>query len=134
VSGRADSQRLGAAVFELMRVVVHELLEHRVSLIAEGNFTPESRLFDELPPCRIVQVHVTAAPDVLRSRMLERDRRHAVHYDRDVADEIAQRTAAGEWDALPLDGRVVRLDTTEELDLREAAQKVSGTLKASDTT
>jgi predicted kinase len=112
VTDREDSHRLGAAVFELMRVLVRELLGHGVSLIVEGNFTMQTRVFDSLPPCRIVQVHVTAEPPVLRDRLLDRGERHPVHYDREAAGEIAQRADAGEWDPLPLDGPVVQLDTT----------------------
>jgi len=112
VTDREDSHRLGAAVFELMRVVVPELLAHGVSLVVEGNFTMQTRIFESLPPCRIVQVYVTADPPVLRTRLLERDDRHPVHYDQEAADEIAQRAEAGEWDPQPLDGALVRLDTT----------------------
>ncbi len=112
VTDREDSHRLGAAVFELMRVLVPELLAHGVSLVVEGNFTMQTRIFDSLPPCRIVQVYVTADPAVLRTRLLERDDRHPVHYDQEAADEIAQRAEAGEWDPLPVDGAFVRLDTT----------------------
>jgi hypothetical protein len=99
-------------VFELMRVLVPELLAHGVSLVVEGNFTMQTRIFDSLPPCRIVQVYVTADPPVLRTRLLERDDRHPVHYDQEAANEIAQRAEAGEWDPLPLDGALVRLETT----------------------
>jgi ribose 1,5-bisphosphokinase PhnN len=112
ITDRQDSHRLGAAVFELMRVLVPELLAHGVSLVAEGNFTMQTRVFDSLPPCRIVQVYVTADPAVLRDRLLERGERHPVHYDREAADEIAQRAEAGEWDPLQLDGSLVRVDTT----------------------
>ena len=72
VEGRADSQRLGGAIFFLLAHVVHELLANGVSVIAEGNFTAQSPLFRDLPPARIVQVHVTAEPELLRTRMLER--------------------------------------------------------------
>jgi hypothetical protein len=92
---------------------VHELLVHRVSLIVEANFTRHSRLFTGLPPCRIAQVHVGASPAVLRARLLDRGGgRHPVHYDREVANEIAARAAAGEWDPLPLPGVLLRIDTT----------------------
>jgi ribose 1,5-bisphosphokinase PhnN len=95
-----------------MRVLVPELLAHGVSLVAEGNFTMQTRIFDALPPCRIVQVYVTADPAVLRARLLDRGERHAVHYDREASEEIAQRAEAGEWEALPLDGPLVHVDTT----------------------
>jgi hypothetical protein len=90
-----------------------ELLEHGVSLIVEGNFARRTRLFAALPPCRLAQIHVTAAPATLRSRLIARgDDRHPVHYDHEAANEIAARAAAGEWDPLPLAGVLVRVDTT----------------------
>ena len=59
-------------------------------------------------------MHVTASPETLRARLLARDPlRHPVHYDTAAADEIADRTAAGEWGALPLDGELVAIDTTD---------------------
>jgi hypothetical protein len=103
-----------------MAVLVRELLEHRVSLIVEGNFTERSTLLHALPPARIAQVHVSASPEVLRTRMLERDTHvHPVHYDREAADEVAARAAAGEWEPLPLEGTLLRIDTTvwPELDV-----------------
>ena len=113
VTARAASQRLGTAVFELLGVIVRELLSSGVSLIAEANFKRETRLFAALPPCRIAQVHVSASPATLRTRLLERGAdRHSVHYDREAANEIAARAAAGEWDPLPLAGVLVRIDTT----------------------
>jgi ribose 1,5-bisphosphokinase PhnN len=112
VTDREGSHRLGGAVFELMRVLVPELLAQGVSLVVEGNFTVQTRVFDSLPPCRIVQVYVTAEPPVLRDRLLDRGERHSVHYDREAAYEIVQRAEGGEWDPLPLDGPVVRVDTT----------------------
>jgi hypothetical protein len=111
-----------------MRVLVPEFLESGVSLVVEGNFTMQTRVFDSLPPCRIVQVYVTAAPPVLRSRLLDRGERHPVHYDQEAADEIVERASASEWQPLPLDGPLVRLDTTEGFDVEAAVRKVSDTL------
>jgi predicted kinase len=109
--GRVESRRLGVATFEVQRAVVRELLAHGVSLIAEGNF--RLAWFDSLPPAHIAQVHVTAAPDALRERLLARDtHRHPVHYDREAADEIAAAARAGEWQALALEGALIELDTT----------------------
>ena len=70
-------------------------------------------MFHDLPLCRLVQVHVSAAPEVIRKRLLERDtHRHPVHYDADAADEIAERARGGEWDPLPIDGELIRVDTS----------------------
>jgi predicted kinase len=126
VDGRTDSQRLGGAIFVLLAHVVHELLANGVSVITEGNFTAQSALFADLPSARIVQVHVTAEPELLRARMLERaGDRHAVHWDREAADEVAARAATGEWAALPLAGELVEVDTTAWPNLDEIAALVA---------
>jgi predicted kinase len=126
VEGRVDSQRLGAAIFHVLAHVVHEFLANGVSVIAEGNFQAESALFAGLPPARIVQVHVSAEPELLRRRMLERAaNRHPVHWDQEAAGEVAARAAAGEWDALPLGGELLEVDTTEWPDLDELANALA---------
>jgi predicted kinase len=113
IADRPTSQRLGAAVFDVIADVAHDLLRRAVSIVVEGNFTAESRLVASLPPCRVIQVHVTAAPEVLRERLLARDtHRHPVHYDRDAADEIAARALRGDWAALPVPGTTLTVDTT----------------------
>jgi predicted kinase len=124
IEDRARSQQLGGIVFELIGLVVKELLDQGVSVIAEGNFTERSTLFSGLPPAQIVQVHVTAEPETLRARLLERDVRHPVHYDREAADEVSARAAGGEWPALPIGGRLIQIETTTWPDLAEALAEV----------
>lgn len=125
VTERSESARLGAAVFQLLAAVVHELLRAGVSVIVEGNFNASSALFVQLPPAQIVHVHVTAEPQVLRSRLLERGPdRHPVHWDGEAADEIAARAAGGEWDAFDLPGRLVAVDTTVWPDIGEVERLV----------
>ena len=124
--GRAASEPLGGATFEVLAHVVHELLRSGVSVIAEGNFTAGSSLLIDLPPVRTVQVHVTAAPALLRARMLERAAdRHAVHWDAEAATEVAARAATGEWPPLPLDGALIEVDTTTWPDLDELTAQVA---------
>jgi predicted kinase len=106
-------------VLDLLGLVVRELLEQGVSVIAEANFTERSTLFIGLPPAEIVQVHVTAEPATLRTRLHERETRHSVHYDRDAADEISGRAARGEWPPLAIGGRLIEIDTTVWPDLDE---------------
>jgi ribose 1,5-bisphosphokinase PhnN len=123
-SGRVESQRLGVAVFTLIGFLMRELLASGASLIVEGNFN-RATLFEQLPEARIVQVHVSAAPHVLRARLLERDtHRHPVHYDREAADEVTARAKAGEWDAIPLSGKLVRIDTTIWPDLENVLASI----------
>jgi predicted kinase len=114
ITDPAESKRLGGAVFQLLTLIVRELLSQGVSVIAEGNFTNASSLVVDPPAAEIVQVHVTADPAILRARLLARDAsRHPVHYDAESADSIAERLAAGEWDPLALPGRLIEIDTSE---------------------
>jgi hypothetical protein len=107
-------------VFGLIGLIARELLASGTSLIVEGNFNRDTP-FEDLPDARIVQIHVSAAPEVLRARMLDRDtHRHSVHYDREAAHEVAARAAAGEWNPIALPGRLLSIDTTTWPDLDEA--------------
>jgi predicted kinase len=124
IEDRARSQQLGGAVFELLALVVQELLAQGISVIAEGNFTERSSLFSALPPAEIVQVYVTAEPETLRARLLERGPRHPVHYDHEAADEVSARAVGGEWPPLPVGGRLIEIDTTTWPDLDEVLATV----------
>jgi predicted kinase len=131
VQGRLESEPLGAATFDVLAHVVHELLENGVSVIAEGNFTAASALLRDLPPARIVQVHVSAEPALLRARMLDRAAgRHPVHWDGEAADEVAERAAADEWQPLPLDGDLLEIDTTSWPDVDDVTRNVVARLGA----
>jgi hypothetical protein len=113
-------------------VLVRELLEHGVSLIAEGNFVPgRTTVFDDLPPARIVQVHLSAPPETLRERLHARNEgRHAVHYDRVAAAEIHERAARGEWGPLPLAGELIAVDTAEWPALPALLERVAAAVSA----
>lgn len=132
ITDPAASRKLGIAVFELLGALVRELLEHDVSLIAEGNFVPgRTKVFDGLPPARIVQVHLSAPPATLRERLQARDAsRHAVHYDSVAAAEIHERAGRGEWDALPLPGELIAVDTTTWPDVPALVERVAAAVSA----
>ncbi len=119
--GRAWSQRLGSATFDVLFHVLGQLVGNGVSAVAEGNFS-RVEPFRALPAAQIVQVHVSASPDVLRERFATRVGRHAVHYDDEVADEVPARVEAGEWEPLELGGTLLRVDTTELADVGETAR------------
>ena len=125
VRGRAASQRLGAATFDVLFHVLGELLGAGVSTIAEGNFG-RAEPFARLPPAGVLQVHVTARPETLTERLSDRPGRHDVHYDAEAADEIGTRAAAGEWEPLPLDGDLLRIVTEPFPNVREIAEQVAG--------
>jgi predicted kinase len=126
------SRQLGIATFELLRVLVRELLGNGVSLIAEGNFVPgRTTVFDDLPPARVVQVHLSAPPETLRERLHGRDAtRHPVHYDRVAAAEIHERAGRGEWHALPLAGELIAVDTTSWPDVPALVEQVAAAVSA----
>jgi hypothetical protein len=116
VTERQESKRLGVATFAVQFEVLRELLAAGVSAICEGNFG--ASWFEALPPARVVQVHLTAPPDVLRARLLDRsEARHPVHYDREASAEVLERAAAGEWDPLAIGGELIVVDTTEWPDI-----------------
>ena len=120
--GRAWSQRLGIATFELMFGILDELLASGCSVVAEGNFTRAESVL-ALPAARVVEVHVTAPPDVLHERYASRAPRHAVHCDEEVVDGVAARATAGEWDPLGV-GETIVVDTTKPVDLDALARSV----------
>ena len=125
IDDRVRSQQLGSVVFELIAVLVKELLDQGVSVIAEGNFTESSALFSGLPPTEVVQVYVTATPETLRERLQTRDsHRHPVHYDAEAAEEVSARAAEGEWPPLSIGGRLIEIDTTTWPDLDEVLATV----------
>jgi predicted kinase len=130
VHGRAESQALGVATFEVLFHVLDELLRARVSAVAEGNFA-RTEPFARLPPARALQVHVSAPPETLRARLADRPGRHAVHYDAEAAAEIADRAAAGEWEPLPLDAELLRVDTEPFPDVGEVAGRVAAAIRRS---
>jgi hypothetical protein len=125
IRGSTDSRRLGTAVFELLGTLARELVEAGVSFVLEGNFTAGSPALAGLSAARIAQVHLSAAPETLRARLLDRDaQRHPVHYDREAVDEIAERAARGDWRPLPLGGTLNELDTTGPIDVVALAAEI----------
>jgi predicted kinase len=121
--GREWSQRLGVATFEVMFRVLDTLLRTGCSVVAEGNFSrPEP--FRALPPARVVQVFVSAPPELIQERFRTRNRAHPVHYDLQVIDEVPQRMAAGEWDPLDLDCELIQVDGSGPVDVDALAETI----------
>jgi predicted kinase len=116
----AWSRRLGVATFDVLFVVLGELLGAGVSVVAEANFN-RADAFARLPPARVVQVHVSAPPDVLAERFRDRGERHPVHKDTHLDAEIAARAGAGEWEPLRLPGALIRVDASAPVDVDELA-------------
>jgi chloramphenicol 3-O-phosphotransferase len=90
------------------------LLDAGQPLIAEANFFRGSeRLFDGLPPHRLVQVHCHAPLEVLVERYAARiGHRHPGHLDGDRVAELHARHESGLNGPLQLPGELIELDTT----------------------
>lgn len=54
-----------------------------------------------------------------------------VHYDAEAADEIGERVTAGEWEPLPLDGDLLRIDTDPFPDVAVVAARVADATRRS---
>jgi predicted kinase len=122
-SDRAWSMKVGQASYELLYVIIDRLVTAGVSLIAETNFrNPEAG--ERLDPivartgASTIEIHCSAAPDVLLRRFRERWQsggRHpghvAAHFDLESADTGEQFAVA--HPPLAIAGSVVEVDTTD---------------------
>jgi predicted kinase len=108
------SQRLGTATYALIFAVARAVLAAGGSLVAEANFfrgNDEAR-FAELPPCRVVQVHLHAPLAVIVERYSSRiGARHPGHLDGDRVAELRARYESGLNGPLDLDAELIELDT-----------------------
>jgi predicted kinase len=118
---REWSRRLGTASFGLMFLFARRVLETGGSCIVEANFTQAAPLA-ALPADRIVQFFCTAPRDVVVARYASRAR-HPGHLDAEVADELAERFDAGEWQPLDLPGETIVVDTAGPVDVHELSQR-----------
>ena len=94
--------------------------------MTEANFS-RSDPFADLPRARVLQLYVTARPDVLLDRYRSRTR-HPGHPDAQLLDEVVERHAAGEWRPLALDGELLEVDTTHGVDVEAIVDLVRETL------
>jgi predicted kinase len=122
-SDREWSRRLGRASMALLFRSAAALLEAQQSLVIESNFyhawdTPQLRQLGEQFGCRFVQVVCSASGPTLVERYRRRistGERHPGHTDAAALDDILQRLLIERWDALDLDGPVLRVDTDHGL-------------------
>ena len=122
----AASARLGAAAYALIVALARAALAAGASLIVEANFfTDQAAELAALPEHRTVQIHCHAPLPTLLERYAGRSR-HAGHRDAEKIKELPARFASGAHDPLALDGDLIRLDTTEPLDLDALASACLG--------
>jgi predicted kinase len=122
----AASERLGRAAYALLFAQARTLLANRVSLILEANFFRDQEPeFAALPPHRLLQLHCEAPLPVLLARYARRSR-HAGHHDAEKIKELPGRFESGVHGPLRLDGELVRLDTTQPVDLATLLKDFGG--------
>ena len=121
-SDREWSKKLGCASIVLMFDFVDGQLAVGRSLIAESNFYPHLdgarvRAVLDKYDAAVVEVHCTAAPDVLLSRNRRRqesDERHPGHVVGDAElDQLTAAVADGFLRPLDPEGEFITVDTTD---------------------
>ncbi|MGH7687363.1 MAG: AAA family ATPase [Candidatus Dormibacteria bacterium] len=113
----AESTALGAAAVLTLFAAAEAVLRRRTDLILECTFNRADgdrigRL-QRSHDAALLQVHVTAPIEVLEARWRERaSLRHPGHLDSERLPEMRERVIAGTWDPMPLDGPLLRIDTS----------------------
>jgi hypothetical protein len=131
------SRELGAVAFALLFDLAERLLGAGTSFVLEANFavgTAEG-WFARLPPCRVLQVLVTAPDEVVLERYVARassEERHPGHADMEALPEVEHSIATGRHGALALPGRL-ELDSSAHVDVDALAELVHGELQATRT-
>jgi predicted kinase len=118
---RAWSKKVGGASMRLLYACADELLRVGQSVALESNFysrwdTEPLQALIQRHASRVVQVLCVAPGPVLAERYKQRafsGERHPGHVDRTSMDEILPILLGDAWPELPLDGPVVRVDTTD---------------------
>jgi hypothetical protein len=76
-----------------------------------------------LPPHRLVQVHCCAPSDLLLNRCRGRDR-HPGHLDDTNVSEVAAAIDEGRHEPLELEGELIELDTSREVDVGALTERI----------
>jgi predicted kinase len=122
----AASSRLGTAAYALIFALARAMLAAGVSVIVEANFfCDHERELAALPAQRLVQLHCHAPLPVLLERYARRSR-HAGHHDAEKIKELPGRFESGVHDPLRLEGELIRLDTTQPVDLSALIRDFAG--------
>lgn len=114
----AWSQRLGRATFALMLWALEAQLKAGRSVIVEANLASEDarpalRALHQRLPLRPLELHCTAAEDLLLARYAARaGSRHPGHLDEQRIEDIASAVSAGRYRPLDLSADLIVVDTT----------------------
>jgi predicted kinase len=125
IGDREWSRRLGGASLDLLFLVAERSLAAGSSLILEANFSRShhTRRFGDLPPHRLVQIHVSAPTSLLLERA-ERRLRHPGHLQETLRAELEERLATDEHEPLQLRGELISVEATNPVDAAAVAAEV----------
>jgi predicted kinase len=132
---RRASREIGAAAFALLFDLTERLLRAGDSFVLEANLSvgTAEEWFARLPPCRVLQVLVTAPDEIVLERYIARassHERHPGHADMPAPPEVERSVATGRHGALALSGQLLELDSSTSVDIDTVAELVRGELQA----
>jgi predicted kinase len=121
----AWSQRLGEGTYLAMLGLAADSVAAGASLVLEANFVRGGEFATGLAslPARFVQVHCSAPLEILLERYGERER-HPGHVDSERIGALRDAVETGRHEPLDLPGELIRLDTSEPVDLAALASLV----------
>jgi hypothetical protein len=110
---------IGAQALALIFRVTREVLAAGHSCIVEANFLPHLAPADFEPLTTLAdirQLHCVLPAELVLNRYLARTgagQRHPVHLDAEAGKELATRIESGAGEPLPLNGRLLQVETTD---------------------
>lgn len=127
---RDRSREIGFAAFALLYHTTTRMLRASTSLVLEANFSVglAEPWFAAFPPCRILQILVTAPPATLLDRYRSRAAttgRHPGHADIAALPEVERGLAEGRWGVLGVGGDLIEIDTSSPVDVSPLADRVA---------
>jgi hypothetical protein len=126
-SDREWSRRIGGASMRLLYTCAAELLAARQSVVLEANFYPRWDMeplleLQRAHGCRFAQVLCEAPGSLLVERFRQRQLSGARHPGHEgtspdgraaIEQEIERLLLSGPWPTLPLDGPLIRIETSD---------------------
>lgn len=120
-SDRAWSKKLGAATYEVLFLVIGELLRAGLAIVIESDFRAEEtgerfRALQKQHGYRAVQILLRSRGDVLLDRHFRRETsgdRHPGHRGGPSSPSGIQELLKGSYEPLPIAGDVIEVDTTD---------------------
>ena len=140
VVGAADrdaAKTLGEASIALIVQHAEAVLATGSSAMVECPLIPELsvapvREVQERTGCRVLQVFLTADPEVILERYGERER-NEVHFDAEAREELEVSLRTAEVGPVPIDGETITLDTTDfdTVDIEALTERVRAAMSPS---